>query len=56
MYREGTAECLLAMAIAVGRIAMFDSVPMMGAFMGSEVEMVSVSYCLTVHQNLHSKS
>lgn len=53
---EGTAERLPAWAVAVGRAAVFDSVPIMADFMCSEVEMVSVSHCLTVHQNLHSKN
>lgn len=42
-------------AVAVGRAAMFDSVPMMGDFLCSEVEVISVSRCLAVHHNLHSK-
>lgn len=32
---------------AVGTAPMFDSVPMMGDFLCSELEMISASYCLT---------
>lgn len=40
---------------SLGRVAMSESVFLMGKFMCSEVETISVSYYLTVHQNLHSK-
>lgn len=45
-----------SLAVAVGRAATVDSVPRAADFMRSEVEMISLSHCLTVHQSLHSKA